>query len=107
MPGFAVTATSTTVICSHGGTAKPVVPSPRVTIMLDKAVTIASPYTVAACPFTNGTTPQPCLTATFTTASTRVTSLGQFLLLVDSRATTVPNGVPLVITPGQTRVTAT
>jgi hypothetical protein len=106
MPGFAVTANSTTVLCMHGGTAKPVAPSPRVKIMLDSAVTIASPYSVAACPFTNGTSPQPCVTATFTTASARVSSLGQFLLLTDSQATTVPNGVGVVITPGQTRVSA-
>lgn len=106
MPGFAITANSTTVTCLHGGTAKPVAPSPRVKIMLDSAVTIASQYSVAACPFTNGSSPQPCLTATFTSASTRVTSLGQFLLLVDSQATTVPNGVGVLIAPGQTRVTA-
>lgn len=107
MPGFAITATSTLVQCMHLGKATPVAKSPRVKIMLDSAVTILSPYTVAGCPFTNGTTPQPCVSATFTTSATRVTSLGQFLLLVDSQATTVPNGVGVVITPGQMRVSAT
>jgi hypothetical protein len=36
-----------------------------------------------------------------------VTSLGQPLLLLDSQATCVPTGTPLVITVTQTRVTAT
>jgi hypothetical protein len=37
------------------------------------------------------------------TGSTRVLSNGQPLILADSQAITVPNGVPLIIIPGQTR----
>lgn len=105
MPGPAVTAT-TTAQCAHMGKATPVAPNPRVSILGQPVVTIASAYAIAGCPFTNGTTPQPCLTAQFTTAATRVQVAGQPLLLIDSQALTVPNGVPLLLVPTQTRVVA-
>lgn len=105
MPGPLVTVT-TTAMCAHGGTAKPTAPNPRVTAQGQPTVTIAAPYVIAGCPFTNGTTPQPCVTAQFTTAATRVLSNGQPLLLIDSQAVTVPNGVPLILVPSQTRVIA-
>jgi len=105
MPGPAVTVT-TTAQCGHMGSAKPLAPNPRVTILGQPVVTIASTYAIAGCPFANGATPQPCLTAQFTTAATRVQVAGQPLLLIDSQAMTVPNGVPLVLIPAQTRVVA-
>lgn len=105
MPGPLVTVT-TNAMCSHGGTAKPTTPNPRVMAQGQPTVTIAAPYVVAGCPFANGATPQPCVTAQFTTAATRVMSNGQPLLLIDSQAVTVPNGVPLILVPSQTRVIA-
>jgi hypothetical protein len=39
--------------------------------------------------------------------ATRVTSMGQPVLIMGGQATTVPNGVPLVAMTTQTRVTAT
>jgi hypothetical protein len=48
----------------------------------------------------------PCVTAQWTTAATRVTSNGQPLLLLDSQATCVPTGTPLIVAGTQTRVTA-
>lgn len=101
MPGPLVTAT-TTAMCSHGGMATPTVPNPRVTVLGQPTVTIASPYVIAGCPFTTAS-PQPCVTAQFMTAATRVQSNGQPLLLIDSQALTVPNAVPLVLIPAQTR----
>jgi hypothetical protein len=105
MPGFLVHV-GATVLCSHGGQAQPAVPNPRVTVMGQPTVTIASPYLVAGCafpppPVANG----PCVTAQFVTASTRLTSLGQPLLLLDSQAICVPTGTPLIIAVTQTRVT--
>jgi hypothetical protein len=75
-----------------------------VTVLGQPTVLITSPYVIAGCPFTPGTNPLPCLTAQFTTAATRVMSNGQPLLLVDSQAITVPNGVPVLFIPSQTRV---
>lgn len=106
MPGTIVTAT-TSVQCAHGGKATPTAPNPRVSVSGQPVVTIASTYAVAGCPFTTPAgSPLPCVTAQFTTAATRVQAGGQPVLLIDSQATTVPNGVPVIIVPGQTRVTA-
>jgi hypothetical protein len=105
MPGPAVTAT-TTVQCAHMGRGTPTAPNSRVSILGQPVVTITSPYTIAACPFSTPAGPLPCVTAQFTTAATRVQAGGQPILLADSQATTVPNGVPVLIVPGQTRVVA-
>lgn len=105
MPGPLVTAT-TTAQCAHMGRATPTVPNPRVNVMGQPTVAITSPYVIAACPFATGAGPLPCVTAQFTTAATRVQSNGQPLLLVDSQAITVPNGVPVLFIPTQTRVIA-
>lgn len=104
MPGPLVTAT-TPAQCVHMGRATPTVPNPRVVVMGQPTVAITSPYVIAGCPFTTAS-PQPCVTAQFTTAATRVQSNGQPLLLVDSQAVTVPNGVPVLFIPAQTRVIA-
>jgi hypothetical protein len=106
MPGFMLHM-GATVLCAHGGQATPAVPNPRVTVMGQPTVTLASPYLVAGCalpppPAANG----PCVTAQFVTAATRVTSNGQPLLLLDSQAVCVPTGTPLMIVMTQTRVTA-
>ena len=105
MPGPLVTAT-TTAQCAHMGRATPTTPNPRVTVLGQPTVAITSPYVIAGCPFSTPGGPMPCVTAQFTTAATRVQSSGQPLLLVDSQAVTVPNGVPVLFIPGQTRVIA-
>jgi hypothetical protein len=94
------------VQCSHVGQATPTVTNPRVTVMGQPTVTIAAPYVVAGCtlpppPVANG----PCVTAQYVTSATRVTSLGQPLLLLDSQSICVPTGTPLLILSTQTRVT--
>jgi hypothetical protein len=107
MPGFLLHL-GATVLCSHGGQAQPTVPNPRVTVMDQPTVTIACPYVVAGCampppPAAN----RPCITAHFITPAVRVTSNGQPLLLLTSRAICAPTGTPLLITVTQTRVTGT
>lgn len=105
MPGFLVHV-GATVQCAHGGQAQPAVPNPRVMVDNQPTVALSSLYTIAGCPFVppaNG----PCSTAQFITAATRVTSNGQPLLLLDSQATCVPTGTPLMIVATQTRVTGT
>jgi hypothetical protein len=106
MPGFLLHV-GAQVLCSHAGQAQPTVPNPRVTVMGQPTVLITTPYVVAGCalpppPAANG----PCVTAQFVTSATRVTSLGQPLLLLDSQAICVPSGTPLLIVMTQTRVTA-
>jgi hypothetical protein len=107
MPGFLVQV-GATVMCAHGGQAQPTVPNPRVTVSGQPTVTIAAPYVVAGCAFppppaANG----PCVTAQWVTGSTRVTSLGQPLVVLSSQAICAPTGTPLLITVTQVRVTAT
>jgi hypothetical protein len=107
MPGFLVQV-GATVLCSHAGQAQASVPNPRVTVSGQPTVAMTSPYVVAGCalpppPAANG----PCVSAQFTTGSTRITSNGQPLLLLDSQALCVPTGTPLLITVTQTRVTGT
>lgn len=96
-----------TVLCSHAGTAQPVVVSPRVTVSGQPIVTLSSTYSIAGCTFPSMSTgAPPCTTAQFTTSATRVTSMAQPVLLQDSQATCVPTGTPLLIVAAQPRVTA-
>ena len=105
MPGFLLHV-GATVMCSHGGQAQPTAPNPRVTVMGQPTVTVAGPYVVAGCALPPPTAANgPCVTAQFITASTRVTSNGQPLLLLDSQAICAPTGTPLLITVTQTRTT--
>ena len=46
----------------------------------------------------------PCVTASFVSSATRVTSNGMPLLLLDSQAVCAPTGTPLIVTVTQTRV---
>ncbi len=96
-----------TVLCAHGGQAQPTVPNTRVLVSGQPTTTMTAPYVVAGCAFNVSGAPSPCVTATWMTAATRVTSNGQPLLLMDSQATCVPNGTPLLVATVQTRVTAT
>lgn len=107
MPGFLLHL-GAMVQCSHVGQATPTVTNPRVTVMGQPTVTLSAPYVVAGCtlpppPTANG----PCVTAQFITSATRITSLGQPLLLLDSQAICAPTGTPLLILTTQTRVTGT
>ncbi len=107
MPGYLLT-TASTVLCAHGGEARPTVPAVRVTVAGAKACVVPPPYVVTACtlpppPAANG----PCVTATWLTGATRVTVMGQPLLLQDSQAICTPTGTPLTVVLTQLRVKAT
>jgi len=106
MPGFMLHS-GATVQCLHLGSAQPTVVNPRVTVSAQPIVTAASPYAIAGCTFPSmsGGAP-PCATAQFTTFAGRVTAMGQPVLLIDSQATCVPTGTPLLIVSTQLRVTA-
>jgi len=106
MPGPLLTASST-VQCAHLGNGTPVTPVPRVLIGGKPAVVLTTQYTVAGCQFPTMTTgAPPCVTAQFTTASTRVQALGSPVLLADSMGTSLPNGTPLIVIADQFKVIA-
>jgi hypothetical protein len=95
-----------TVLCSHAGQAQPTTPNPRVLLNGQPAVTIACPYVIAGCtmpppPAGNG----PCVTAQFVSAATRITVVGQPVLLQDSQSVCAPTSTPLLPVAMQTRVT--
>src|SRR5262245_16045250 len=91
-----------TVQCAHAGIATPVVPSPRVLLSGMPAVTIASPYAIAGCPFVPPAA-GPCVTAQFVVPATRVFILGQPVLVQTSTAVCTPTGTPLVVLAAQPR----
>ena len=104
MPGYLLHL-GATVMCAHGGQAQPTVTNPRVTVSGQPITTLPAPYIVAGCPFNVSGSPVPCVTGQWTTAATRVTSNGMPVLLLDSQATCIPNGTPLIISTTQVRVT--
>lgn len=107
MPGFLLHV-GATVQCSHGGQSQSPSPDLRVKVDGQSVVTQMPPFTVTACPFTTPAgSPLPCLTGSWTTAATRVRASNKLVLLEDSQALTVPNGVPFLIISTQKRVRGT
>ena len=103
MPGFLVHL-GATVQCAHFAPAQPTQPNPRVLVMGQPTVTMATPYAITGCLFNVSGAPSPCVTAQWTRAATRVFSNAQPLVLLDSQAVCAPNGTPLLILATQTRV---
>ena len=97
-----------TVLCLHAGQAMPVVTDQRVKVGGQKVVTQTCPYTISGCTLPppsagNG----PCVTATWTSAATRVKASGMPVLLSDSQATCFPTGTGVNIVVTQLRVKGT
>jgi hypothetical protein len=101
MPGF-VLHVGAVVTCGHGGQATPMAPMPRVKVSGQPVATIVPLYAVASCPFAT-----PCVTAQWTVGSVRVKTMGQPLAIQTGVAATAPNGVPLLASVVQPRVSAT
>jgi hypothetical protein len=104
MPGYLMHV-GATVTCAHGGQGQPTASNPRVKVMGQPVVTQVAPYSVAGC--ANPTPPAnvgPCATAQWLTAATRVTVMGQPVLLKDSQSLCAPTGTPLTIALTQIRV---
>jgi uncharacterized Zn-binding protein involved in type VI secretion len=93
-----------TVLCAHGGQAQPTTPNPRVLVSGQPIVMQPAPYVIAGCPFNVSGSPVPCVTGQWITAATRILSNGMPVLLMDSQATCIPNGTPLMIVATQVRV---
>ena len=106
MPGFMVQV-GATVMCAHGGQAQATVPSPRVMLGGQPAVTQPAPWVVAGCAFVPPAGNGPCVTANWVVGAARTLAGGQPVLLQDSQAICVPTGTPLTIVVTQLRVRAT
>ena len=105
MPGFLLHA-GAQVQCMHAGTATPTAVNTRVLVSGQPTVLVTAPYSVAGCTMPPPTAGNgPCVTAQWTTSATRITSLGQPLLLQDSQAVCTPTGTGLLPMATQTRVT--
>ena len=106
MPGM-ILHLGATILCPHAGMATPAAPNPRVLVSGQPVVTVANPYLIAGCTFpAMSSGAPPCVSAQFTTPAARVMVAGQPVLVQSSVATTVPNGVPLIVTVTQVRVSA-
>ena len=104
MPGFLLNASST-VLCAHGGQAKPTVPNPRVKVMGVPVTTLGPPYAIAGCanpppPVNVG----PCILGNWIVGATRVKASGMPVLLQSSQAICVPTGTPLTVVVANARV---
>jgi hypothetical protein len=119
MPGL-VLHSSAKVSCFHSATATVVPAGPSVQVS-GSPVTTTSTLQVAGCPFQvpigTGTKPQPCITVSWSSVSTKVRVNGQALLLqtppgsgpgagICKTGEQIPQGAPQV-QQMQTRVTAT
>ncbi len=114
MPGPVLTITSA-LTCPHGGPVTIAPGSPRVSILGQPVATMADQFVVGGCPFQvpigTGTKPQPCVRIQYTVPATRVTSMGQPLVLATSvgmcqSVEQIPQGPPMPVTV-QPRVIAT
>lgn len=95
-----------TVLCAHAGQATPLAPNPRVLLSGQPAVTLATPYAIAACALSASGTP-PCLTGQWMLGATRVLAAGVPLATLAGQSTCVPTGTPMLPVLAQTRVLAT
>jgi hypothetical protein len=83
MPGFLVNV-GATVECPHHAPVALAATQGRVLVGGEPVTTVSDADTVAGCPFTVGTKPQPCVKAEWTVAASRVRICGQAALLEDS-----------------------
>lgn len=105
MPGPVITMSST-VMCSHAGTATATTPAARVMVGGTPAVPMTSPYVVAGCALT-GTGAPPCVSGQWLVGAVRVTTTGQPLALQTGSSLTTPPGTPMLPLVVQPRVLAT
>jgi|SRR4051794_11379575 hypothetical protein len=97
--------------CPHGAPLTIIPAAPRVFVSGAPAAVLSDQGVVAGCPFTvPGPKPQPCVSTRWLAGATRVTSMGQPLLInpagaIVSSADQIPAGPP-VVSSSQTRVVA-
>ena len=109
MPGPVVQVGAVT-ICPHGGQVSAVTSNTRVIVGGAPAVTQSDTYAIVGCVFTVGPKPQPCVSARWLVVATRVTVMGQPVVIQGGTglcfsAEQAPQGPPTVIST-QPRVVA-
>jgi hypothetical protein len=102
MPGF-LYHVGALAICPHGGQITTAPGNPRVRVSSQLVATTADQSVVAACAFTAGTKPQPCVKVLWLVPAVRVRAGGQPVLLQDSvglcqSAEQIPQGPPTITT---------
>ena len=103
--GMFVLDAGATLICPHGGQAKPTKVAPRVMLSGVPAVTQTTVHAVAGCTLVP---PAPTdVTAQWVTGAVRVKTMGEPLLLASSQSLCVASGSPLTVVVQQLRVKAT
>lgn len=98
-------------MCMHGGQASTISGNTRVLVSGQPVAVLSDTTTIAACPFTVPSKPQPCVTVRWLVPAARVLVNGQPALLQTSTglclsAEQIPQGAP-TITVNQSRVIAT
>jgi hypothetical protein len=96
-----------TVMCSHGGQATPLMPSPVVFVSGIPIATIAGPYVIAGCAFVPPGGNGPCVTGQFIVGATSVQSNGQPVAIFGGASICAPTGTPMLSISAQTLVIAT
>jgi hypothetical protein len=110
MPG-PIAQVGAVAICPHGGQITAVTSNTRVLVGGLPAVTMADTFLVAGCVFTvPGPKPQPCLTARWLAVATRVTVMGQPVVIQGGSGLCfspeqAPQGPPTIVST-QPRVVA-
>jgi hypothetical protein len=103
MPGYLLHV-GAVVTCFDGGPAQPMKPNPSVTVSGQATVTQPTTYSITGCPLSaNG---NGCVTGTWTTATTRVTSGGQALVITSGLSNSTPNATSLKVVSSQKLVSA-
>jgi hypothetical protein len=97
--------------CPHGAPLQIVPSGPRVLVGGAPAAVLTDQGLVAGCPFMVAQKPQPCATTRWTAGATRVTSMGQPVLVgppvaIVQSADQIPAGPP-TLSSCQSRVIAT
>ena len=101
MPG-PVAHVGAVTMCPHGGQVGAVTSNTRVMVSGAPAVTQGDTYPIVGCVFTVGPKPQPCVTARWLVVATRVTVMGQPVVIQGGTglcfsAEQAPQGPPAVM----------
>jgi hypothetical protein len=110
MPG-PVVQLGAVMLCPHGGQVSTITADTRVTVSGAPAATVTDTFPIAGCAFMAGPKPQPCVTARWLVAATRVFVMGNPVVIQAATglcfsAEQIPQGPPTVAS-AQPRVLAT
>jgi len=94
------------ITCSHGGTAQVTEVNRRVLVGGQPVITLPGDCVITGCPLPPAHGASGCQTGSFITATSRVTSMGQRLVLQDSLSVCAPTGTSLLVPACQSRVLA-